>query len=342
MKDIKRIILIAVFSMFAVATYAQDSGTYTDAVTAYNKAQEMAQASDYESAISLYEEAISIADALGSEGQDIKERSEKAIPKIYYQIAVAAYRDFQTAKTIESLNDAIIDFNSSFEVASEAGDTEVSGRSRGILAQLYYQKATMLFKREDFTGADEALNQAINTNSNYAKAYYQKGLVQKNLNENDVDAMLNWFDQAINVANQVNDGEVVRLANDAAHSDLLFRGSKAIENGRFDTAIDLLERSLEYNSNSADSYYRLAEAANKKFSSDAAIGYAQKALGFEQGGSTDKAKIYFELGMAYQAKGNKAGACEAFTNASYGSFKAPSEHKMEYELKCESAEPSDY
>ena len=60
------------------------------------------------------------------------------------------------------------------------------------------------------------------------------------------------------------------------------------------------------------------------------------ALEYEQGGSTDKAKIYFEIGFAHQMLDNKADACTAFSKSSFGSFKAPSEHKMEFELKCKS------
>ena len=93
---------------------------------------------------------------------------------------------------------------------------------------------------------------------------------------------------------------------------------------------------LNYNSESADSYYRLSEVSNKRSNYSGAIEFGNSALEYEQGGSTDKAKIYFEIGFAHQLLGNKAEACAAFNNASFGSFKAPSEHKMEFELKCES------
>ncbi len=333
MKDLKRLLLIAVIALGSIAVYAQDS----EAITAYNDALELAQAKDYEAAIAKYREAISIAEGLGAEGNDIKQRSEKAIPQVYFSKAVASYNTFKDSPSIPNLDTAIGEFNEAWTVGTDFEDTQVRDRARGVLAQLYYQKGTMLFKREDFAGADEALNKAIETNANYAKAYYQKGLVHKRTNADDLEGIIGWFDRAIAVGEQVNDGGVVRQATGSAHAELLFRGSKLSEQGQNTAAIDLLQRSLDYNDASSDSYYRLAEASNKLGNRDNAINFANQALTHEQGGNTDKAKIYFELGVAYQAKNDKGQACDALKSASYGSFKAPSEHKMEFELKCESA-----
>ncbi|RNC85792.1 MAG: hypothetical protein ED557_03180 [Balneola sp.] len=334
MKDLKRLLLITVFTLGSIAVQAQDN---SEAITAYNEALELAQAKDFQAAIDKYKEAITIADGLGADGNDIKQRSEKAIPRLYFSKAVAAYNVFKGSPSIPSLDAAVAEFDEARTVGDDSGDTEIRDRARGVLAQLHYQKATMLFKREDFAGADEALNKAIETNANYAKAYYQKGLVHKKTNANDLEGIISWFDRAIAVGEQVNDGGVVRQATESAHAELLFRGSKAIEQGQNTSAIDMLTRSLDYNSSSADSYYRLSEASNKLGNRDNAISYASQALNFEQGGNTDKAKIYFELGVAYQAKNDKGQACDALKSASYGSFKAPAEHKMEFELKCESA-----
>lgn len=338
MKDYKRIILVAVFALFSIGVMAQ---TQADAINTYNEARDLATSKDYSAAISKYEEAISVAGALGADGDDIKQRAEKAIPKLYYQKAVESFRNFQSTKTMASLDASIKEFKDSQKNGTDYNDTDVYNRSTNVLAQLYYQKATMYFQMEEFENADAALNDALSTNSNYAKAYYQKGLVYKKLSPEDTDGITNWFDRAINVAMTVNDSEVERQATEAAHAELLYRGSKLVEQGKFADGTEVLKRSLSYNAESSDSYYRLSEAANKAGKRDDAIKYATEALKYEQGGSTDKAKIYFELGVAYQAKDSKGPACEALKNASYGSFKAPAEHKIEFELKCESASPSD-
>lgn len=337
MMDLKKLFLFLVLAMTTVAVNAQQ--TLTDAINTYNKAQELAGAKDYDSAIAEYEEAITIAESLGAEGEDIMSRSKKAIPKLYFARAVEAYNAFRSSPNLESLDQAIEEFAEAEEIGREEGDDQVQTRATNIMAQLYYQKGTMLFKREEFESADEALNNAIQTNSNYAKAYYQKALVYQKTNPNDLEGTMSLFDRAIAVSEQVSDNTTLRKSNERAHQELLYRGGKAIEAGNNTRAIELIELSLQYDGSSSDSYYRLAEASNKLGRRDAAIQHANRALELEQGGSTDKAKIFFELGVAYQAKGNKGEACKALNSASYGSFKAPSEHKMEFELKCESASP---
>lgn len=333
--DLKKLFLFLVMAMTTVAVNAQQ--TLTDAINAYNQAQETAGANEYLDAISLYENAIDIANTLGAEGEDIKNRSQAAIPKLYLARASQDYNAFRSSRTMADLDNAIASFLEAQSAGEQYNNTSVQQQSRGAVAQLYYVKGTMLFKQEDFAAADDALNDAIQTNANYSKAYYQKALVYQKTNPNDLEGTMSLFDRAIAVSEQVGDNTTLRLANDRAHKELLFRGSKAIEAGNNTQAIELLQLSLEYDSGSADSYYRLAEASNKLGRRDAAIQHSQRALELEQGGNTDKAKIYFELGVAYQAKGNKGEACKALTNASYGSFKNPAEHKMEFELKCESA-----
>ncbi len=330
------------FSFFSIVLVASASLVAQDqaaAITAYNEARELAQAKDYSAAIDKYSEAIEIASQLGEGGKDIKNRSEKQIPKLYFTIAVDAFNEFRSGPSLEKLDATIELFIQSEEIGINFGDTDVQRKSSSVLAQLNYQKGLMLFKREMFVESVEALDEAIRINPNYAKAFYQKALVHKKNSPEDVDGIMGWYDQAIATAIRVNDSEVERLANQSAHGDLLFRGAKAIEAGNNTQAIELLQSSLDYFSESSDSYYRLAEASNKLQRYNDAIQYSSQALGLETGGNTDKAKIYFELGLANQMLENKGEACSAFESASYGSFKQPSEYKMEFELKCKSTRP---
>jgi len=320
-------------------TFSVQAQDQTAAITAYNEARELAQSKKYSDAIDKYSEAIEIASQLGADGEDIKNRSEKQIPKLYFTIAVDAFNEFRSGPSLEKLDAAIELFTQSEEIGVTSGDTDVQRKSTSVLAQLNYQKGIMLFKRELFVEAEAALDEAIRINANYAKAYYQKALVHKKNSPEDVDGIMSWYDQAIAIAIQVNDSEVERLANESAHGDLLFRGAKAIEAGNLTNAIELLKLSLDYFSESSDSYYRLAEASNKLSRYSDAITYSNQALALEQGGNTDKAKIFFELGLANQMLNNKGEACSAFESAAYGSFKSPSEHKMEFELKCSSTQP---
>jgi tetratricopeptide (TPR) repeat protein len=335
MKVFNKGLLILIVGLFTTTIYAQSS--YEDAVNLYNAADEQARAKDFDKAIESYMEAAKIGEELGTpQGTDIKTRSEQQIPKVQINKAGSVFNAFRSSKQIPDLDKAIVEFEKTVELAQQYDDQRVLQTAQGYVPQLYYQKGTMLFKREMFEEADAALNSAIQANSNYAQPYYTKGLVAKKLSD-DVNDALRWFDQAIAVADQTNKGQISRQAKTAAHDELLFRGSKLIESKNYNDAIELLNLATEYDSESSDAYYRLSEAYNKQSKYDSAIQNAKTALQYEKGGKTDKAKIYFEMGFAYQMKGSKAEACSAYTDAAFGSFKAPAEHSMEYELKCSSA-----
>lgn len=318
---------------FSTNLMAQDRAA---AVQAFNKALELAKSNEYQQAIDMYNQAIAQAEQLGEEGQDIVQRVEKQLPSIYYQKALATYKNFQKEKSLSSLETAIQNFQEASQMSSEYGNEEIAGKADQVVTQLYYTKSILQYKSSNYSGALASLNQAIERNPNYAKAYYQKGIVLKNQESSNFERALEQFDKAIEVGNKVNDNQIVRRAQEAAHDELLYRGSKATESKNYKTAVTLLDRALEYDSQSADAHYRLAEAYNKQALWNQAISHANQALELENGGRTEKAKIYFELGTAYKNQGNVEQACSAFKNAAFGSFKSPAEHQMEFELKCES------
>lgn len=334
MRNLKTVLSALVIAILSTGVIAQEKG---DAIKAFNQGLEQAKAEQYESAINSFTQAATIAEQLGDNA--LKERAQKQIPGMYYKKAVGAYNTFKTQQTISNLDAAIAQFEEAGNVANEFGDDNISTRVSGLLPQLLYNKSLVLFKQEKFQEADATLNDVINRNSNYALAYYQKGLIA-NKQGKDIYDVLNWYDRAIEVAEATSQLQVARRATNSAHDNLLYRGVKAMEAGNNGDALELLETGLTYDSESADLHYRISEVSNKQGQYDTAIKHATQALSLESGGRNDKAKIYFELGFAHQAKGDKAKACDAFSNAVYGAFKEPAEHKMEFELKCSSAYPA--
>lgn len=322
-------VLIAVLG--TVSVQAQDKA---DAINLFNKALEDAKAKNYQAAINGFTQAISVADQLGAEGTDVKTRSEKQIPGLYYQLATQEVKAFQSSKDPAAADKAIEALELAQMNAKEFSDSEVESRATRLIPQLHFNKSRILFSRNDFAGASAAVDQAISLNGNYATAYYQKALISKKANPADLDAYLAAIDEAVTVADRTNQGRVSRTAKKAAHDELLFRGASQSQEDRHSNAIPLLKRALDYNPESAGAFYRLAESYNKMGQSDQAIANANNALKFEKGGRGEKAKIYFEIGFAQQSKGNKQAACSAYTNAAVGSFKEAAEHSMEFELKC--------
>ena len=337
MKLLKYSLTTVLFSLLLLGlssnVHAQDKRA---AVQTYNKALELAQAGDFEQAINIFNQAIAQAEQLGESGQDIVTRSEDKLPQIHYQLALQKYKTFQSDKSLANLDAAINEFRTTKDVGEQFGDKQTSQKANNIITQLMYQKALVQYQQKNLKDALATLNQVIERNANYAKAYYQKGVVIKNMDAKNLEQAISQFDQAISVAEETNDSKTASRARQSAAAELIYRGSKATENKDFDRALDLLNRALEYDSSSASAYYRLAEAYNKTQDWQQAINHAQQGLEYESGGRTDKAKIYFELATAYQGLGQKENACTAFSNAAYGAFKSPAEHQMEYELKCDS------
>ncbi|MGM0545709.1 MAG: tetratricopeptide repeat protein [Bacteroidota bacterium] len=327
------ILLLGLFMMGLGNTVeAQDR---KEAVQTYNSARELVQSGEYEQAIEQFKAAIEIGNEIGEEGQDIVERAQQRLPEVYRQMAMDEYRTFKEDQTMGNLDATINAFQNAKDVADEYDNSEVADQANGVVNQLMYSKSILQFKQQSFDDAIATLDKVIERDPNYAKAYYQKGIVLKKQDDVDLNEVIAMFDEAIEVAQENNDSDIVSRAQDAASDELVYRGANATEDDNVDRAIELLNRALEYDSSSADAHYRLAEAFNKAQDWQEAIDHSNEALGYESGGRSDKAKIYFELGTAYQGLGQKEDACSAFENAAYGDFKSPSEHQMEYELECE-------
>ncbi|SHG08343.1 Tetratricopeptide repeat-containing protein [Fodinibius roseus] len=325
-------LLLALFIVGVTNVNAQDK---REAVQTYNKALELVESEDYEQAVSMFNQAIAQGEELGEEGQDIVQRAEKQLPTTYYQMALREYRTFQNDKSLSSLEATISAFREAGEISEEYGNEQIAEKVPGVITQLMYNRALLQYQQEDFEAALATLDEVIERNANYAKAYYQKGIVTKNMEGSSLDEALGYFDKAIEVGEQNNDNQIVSRAQEAAASELIYRGSQANENDDYETAISLLNSALEYDSSSEEAYYRLSEAYNGRQQWAEAAEAAQQAIELGNGGRTDQAKNYFSLGTAYQGLGQRADACDAFDNAAYGSFKSSAEHKMEFELKCE-------
>ncbi|MDR9414908.1 MAG: tetratricopeptide repeat protein [Gracilimonas sp.] len=344
MKVLKQISLVIVAALFTFPVIAQSQA---DAITAFNKGYEEANSGNYDAAIEAYREALTIANQIGPDGEDVKQKAQNQIPVVQFKKAVSVYQAFQNSRSVEDLNATIAAFEEVVEVGNEFNDERVVPRAKGNIPRLYYTKSVLLFGQENYEAAMEAVDQALNKNPNYPTAYYHKAKIVKKQGDADgdgimdemVDEAMQWYDQAIQVADTQGDREIAETAREAAHDELLAIGTRASEAGNIDYALEILNRALNYDDESANVYYRLAEAYNKDSQPESAVEHANKALDFETGGKTDKAKIYYELGYAHQTLGNKSVACDAFTNALYGPFKSPAEHKMEFELKCDSTAP---
>lgn len=331
--------LLAIFAaamLGSITTNALAQEKRRAAVQAFNEARDLAKNQEYDKAISKFQEAMKAGEAAqgsGEEGKDIVQLAKDKLPDIYYQKAIDAYRAFQNSRSISNLESTVAAFNDAVDAGKQYGKQSVADKSTNNITQLMYMKSVLQYSEENYDQALASVEEVIKRNANYEKAYYQKGLILKKQDGN-FDSALAAFDQAIKMAEKNGNNEIARKAQENASGELVYRGAKQIESKNYASAIKMLEQALKYNSESADAYYRLAQAYNKRGAWDQGLTHAQKALDLESGGRTEKAKIHFEIASAYKGQGNFQEACSAFSNAAYGQFQGPSEHQMEYELNC--------
>ncbi len=321
-----------IFMSVSVTAYSQSA---TNATEVYNKAIDQASAGQYQQAIDTYLKAIDMAKELGPEGQDIVERSQDALPRLYYQSALNVYKNFQQSPSIANIEKAINAFKTAIEKAEQYGNADIATQAKGVVNQLYYQKSVIAYRQGNLETALAAVNTAIERNPDYAIAYYQKGLIIKDQETATLDEYLAAIDKAIEVAIRVDNAQIERQAKQSASAQLVYLGAQRVQDENYSGAIVILERALEYNSESVNAYYRLAQAYNAQGDWNRALEYAQQALEYANGGAASKAKIYFAIGNAYKGLGQYNKACEAYSNADYGRFRPSVEHITQYVLKCE-------
>ncbi|MEX1063681.1 MAG: tetratricopeptide repeat protein [Balneolaceae bacterium] len=340
MKSLSSIYIFSFAFLFAVTGFTtevegQGQEARTEATMAYNNARELAQEGEFLDAIELYRESLNISRSADCEDcGDIAELVENQLPRVYFSRATSAFETFRNDRSVSSAEQAVEYFEDAAEAGEEFGDDQVRDRSRSVIPQVYYNMAVAQYSQEDYSGAIENLDRAIELNANYTLPYYQKALAL-DASGAGLDEVLGWFDTAIEVGERMGESETVERAKRRAGTELVYQSVQRINEDRYNDALRMLERAAEYVPDNEDLHYRLAEVYNGRGEYNTAIEHANRALELESGGVSDMAKIYFELGIAYKGLEQVSNACNAFEDAAYGDFRDPAMHEMEYELECE-------
>lgn len=219
--------------------------------------------------------------------------------------------------------------------ARQAGDNDIANKANKVAAQIDYNQGKKLSDAENYAGALQRFESGIRLFPTYTNNYLGKAVVLKK--QNKEEEAIATYQQLIEVGKAQNDREAVSTGEDAIRDHYLYLASSALSrNGAAATRADADEalanlakvEALLDLSQDPDFHYYTAVAQNVKGNYDASIAAATKALELHKGGRADKAKIYFVLGEANMYKGNTAAAKEAFTNATFGSYKPLAEHYL--------------
>lgn len=316
----KHLFLLGFFAIGAVSVKGQ---SINDAIQAYNNAATVYK-QDPEKALKDIQSALQIAEQLGEEGAETKQKCEELIPTIYFQIAMFKYKAKDLQATLDNLEKAE-------KTAIKYNDGAIKNRVEKTMPKLYNAMANNLFKENKFEEAITNYGKAIKLNPNYINPYLGTALAYEALNNEE--KMIEFLDLTINIGNKINDVTNVEKAKTKGKVYFLKKANEARNANKLNDVVKLLDLALKYDENDYDIYRLMTINYIKLERWNDAIEYGKKALELVTGTSEDKAELYFLIAGAYQKLNKIDDACTAYKNAAFGTFKPNADYQIQ-QLKC--------
>jgi tetratricopeptide (TPR) repeat protein len=317
----KIVLLMAGISMLPFGLLAQEKN---DAIKAFNVAVDLMKA-DNDSAIASFEDCIKICEQLGDSAFEIQYQAEQVLPGLYYQKA------FNLLSVDKKIGESLLVSRKTLQVAEKYDNQKVLENTRKLIIQAYSNMASAFVENKENEKAIQAYDSLLMINPEYLAAIYNKALIYRSM-DNGVK-----FGEAIDIYIQkvITAGDTVKSeqANKIARDYFRIAGSKANQSNKLADAIALLNSASKYGADKTV-FYQLANIYNKQKKYILAAENAQEGLNLETGSAEDKAKFYYELGVAQAGKGETGKACASFKNSMYGPFLEASKAQRT-NLKCQ-------
>jgi tetratricopeptide (TPR) repeat protein len=329
---LKNLILSGLITFLTLIIFTDISSgqTLIEAKEAFNEGVSAIQSNNFDEAILQFNKCMEIyseldeEDSIEAEGMIIQ--IESKLPALYYQVAMNLYKE-------KRIDEAIEKFIETSEIAEKYDDQSTSQRASKVVPQLYYQRAGTKYDNDDFEGALEDYNKAIEFKPDYDKAFYMKSLVYKKLN--DEEGFLESTRKAIEFGEKANNESVAASAKESGSKYFLLKANEAKSAEKYSEAKKYIDLAIEFDSENPVAYYLLAFVNNQLNNYDNAIEAANKALTYEDDDPEEKAKIYYEIANALKEKGENSKACDTYKKAAYGAYKEAAEYQIKYVLECE-------
>ncbi len=323
MKEIMGKVLV-VFVFFTGTFTLVNAQTATEANEKFSEGAEAMNAGNTQEAIAAFEETIQLAENAGPDAEGRAIEAKSYLPNLYYRLTMDEYRAKDYDGAIETAKKTV-------DVAQKYNDPGTEEKAKSILPKLHYAKAVQFYKAKDFAAAVPIFKEAVALDPEYATAYFSLAIAQKNLGNDD--EMVKNLEKVIEIGPSSN--QTVKKAEGIVLNHYLNQGKLAINEKRYQNAVETFEASLVYDDTDADVYYYIALASNALENWDKAIEFGKKAIEYEKGGEEKVAGIYYEIAKAYAGKGDNTNACDAYSKAAVGRFEESANYQMEHVLDCE-------
>lgn len=297
----KIFLLFTAAALSAGMVFAQDINQATEN---YNNGAMELQMGNNEAAITYFQTALEMAEALGEEGAEVAANCRSIIPAIYLSSAKELIKADNFDAAVEQLGKAI-------EAAGKYEVPEVADDANALMPQVYLSKGNGFLQAKNFPEAEAAYKQAIELDATNGMAYFRLG--QALASQNKVaDAEAAYVQAAANGqeknANKQLSNMFVKLAQAANKAK------------KYQEVLDYAAKSNQYLENA--NAYRFAAGASQQLGKNAdCIANYEKYLELSPN-AKDAAGVKFTIAALYQQSGDKAKAKEYYqmvsTDPQYG------------------------
>lgn len=289
MRKIFAALLVAICSMGLCA--AQDlektTETFNNAATALN-------AGNKDDAITLFEQALTSATALGEEGNEIVSQIKDVLPNLYISLGKELVND-------KNIDGAIEKFSKASELAEKFGAAEIQDEAKGLISQVLMAQAGSLLGEKNYAAAAEAYNKILAADPANGTASLRLGMALAGLGK--ADEAVAAYQKALE------NGEAEAAGKQL--STLFLRKAAACQKAKdFKGCLENAQQSAQYLDNAqAQKLIGTSASALKQYKVAVDAFEAYLAMSPD---AKDKAQIVYQLGDATMKAGDNAKACSYF------------------------------
>ena len=282
MKKIFLLITAAVLS--AGMAFAQDINQATEN---YNNGAMELQMGNKDAALTYFQTALTMAEALGDEGADIVTNCKNTIPVLMASIA----KDLVKA---ENFDGALEQLNKTLEVAESYSNADVVEDVKTLIPQVLMSKAGDMLNAKNFAGAAETYQQVVAADTTNGMAALRLGMalgaLGKNAEAENAYLLAARHGQEKNAMKQLSSTYVKQAA-------------AFLKVKKYQDAVNAALKSNEYQEN-ATAMKVAGTAASQLKKNEDAIKYLEKYLELSPN-AKDAAQMMYTIAATAQTMGNK-------------------------------------
>ena len=254
-------ILLSIAAILAAATFAS-AQSMADATEIAKLANESLSAGDLTTALSGFQEALTMAQACGEEGEELVETCKGVIPQVMLKIAKQEFNAKNYSAAIDKFTEAAV-------TAGQYGSEAVSAEIAKILPNAYLASGNALLNAKDYVGAEAAYAKVLELDPVNGNAALRRGMALEALGRAD-DAI-----EAYKLAAENGKAADANAKIGKLHTK---RASEALKAKKYAESLKEAETALEYTPDDATTLNIAGTACAQLKKNADAVKYFEKYL----------------------------------------------------------------